>query len=293
MTQNYNNNQNNQGSRDNQQNSNPNDAAYNNTYYSQNGGAFEQSEYVPQSYGMSNRYDDLYDYEEEQASKGFLTGVIVGGLIGAAAALFLAPKSGKDFRTDLNTHASTLKEKTSGYTDSVKGKSGGLTQQVKEQSSKVVDKVKNLKGGKSPMDDGTASSEGEESIEMLDTVHNQSDSTTTTGGQENFTSTADALREAVEEVKEESKSGSANTSGSTGTSGTKASGTTGTVGSTDSKNSSSSAGSAGTGGTSNNKGSGSNSTSNNSNKSSNSNSSGRWNNSNNSNKSNNSSNKNK
>lgn len=188
----------------------------NKNYYAQNDYNGEQSAFVPQSYGMGNRYDDLYDYEDESGSSGFLVGVIVGGIIGAAAALMLAPKSGKELRTDLNTQASTLKEKTSGYTDTAKEKSSDLTQQVKEkssdlthqvkeQSTKVVDKVKSMKTGQSPMDDGTASSEGEETIEMLDTVQNSIDQTET-AGHKAFTSTANALKEAVEEVKEEKKS---------------------------------------------------------------------------------------
>ncbi|MCJ1908538.1 YtxH domain-containing protein [Planococcus ruber] len=196
---------------DNNQRPTYNEPQYNRDYYSQNGQNYQQNDYVPQSYGMTNRYDDLYDYEDESSSKDFIIGALVGGIIGAATALFLAPKSGKELRSDLNTHATTLKEKTATYTDTAKEKSGGLTQQVKDQSSKVVDKVKNLKGGQSPMDDGTASSEGEESIEMLDTVQNSVDKAESSG-KEAFTSTANALREAVEEVKEEKKSESSNSS---------------------------------------------------------------------------------
>ena len=202
----------------NYQQPNYNDPQYNKNYYSQGGQDYQQNDYVPQSYGMSNRYDDLYDYEDEMSSKDFIVGALIGGIIGAATALFLAPKSGKELRSDLTTQASTLKEKTSGYTDMAKEKSSGLTQQVKEkstgltqqvkdQSTKVVDKVKNLKGGQSPMDDGTASSEGEETIEMLDTVQNSVDQAEAKG-HEAFTSTANALKEAVEEVKEEQKSDS-------------------------------------------------------------------------------------
>lgn len=191
MTQNQNN----------SQRPNYSDSQYNKDYYAQTGQNYEQSEYVPQSYGMSNRYDDLYDYEEEMSSKDFLIGALIGGIIGAATALFLAPKSGKELRADLNTQASTLKEKA---TQGSNGESGGITQQIKDQSTKVVEKVKNLKGGTSPMDDGTASSEGEETIEMLDTVQNTVDEAEN-AGKDAFTSTASALKEAVEEVKEEKK----------------------------------------------------------------------------------------
>lgn len=189
-----------------------NESQYNGEYYTQGGkysdqgGQYEQSQYVPQSYGSSSRYDDLYDYEESNGGSGFLTGMIVGGLVGAAAALFFAPKAGKELQADLKTQATTFKEKAQQSRESGDASDGsGFTQQLKEQSTKVVDKVKNLKGSNSPMDDGTASSEGEESVELLETVQNKVNSDDKAGN-DAFTSTANALKEAVEEVKEENKS---------------------------------------------------------------------------------------
>ncbi|WP_142829407.1 YtxH domain-containing protein [Planococcus soli] len=202
--------------------SNFNDSQYNKDYYSQggqnSGQNYQQSDYVPQSYGASNRYDDLYDYEESGGGSSFLVGILVGGIVGAAAALFLAPKSGKEFQADLKTQATTLKEKASQQSDSSNDDSAGFAQQLKDQSTKVVDKVKNLKGGNSPMDDGTASSEGEESIDIHSTVQNTPNKSDSKGS-DAFTSTANALKEAVEEVKEEKKSDStSSTAGSTGSS---------------------------------------------------------------------------
>lgn len=131
----------------NNQKPNYNDSQYNKDYYSNSGQNYQQSDYVPQSYGMSSRYDDLYDYEEESGSGGFLAGALVGVVIGAAAALFLAPKSGKEFRGDLNNQVSTLKEKSQSSNSGSDSEGGGLKQQLKDQSSKVVDKVKGIKGG--------------------------------------------------------------------------------------------------------------------------------------------------
>lgn len=198
---------------------NGNDSQNNQDYYSQggqnSGKNYQQSNYVPQSYGASNRYDDLYDYEESSGGSNFLVGILVGGVIGAAAALFLAPKSGKEFQADLKTQATTLKEKASQQADFSEDGSG-FAQQLKEQSSKVVEKVKNMKAGSSPMDDGTASSEGEESIDLLSTVQNTSTQSEMKSSEE-FTSTANALKQAVEEVKEEKKSDSSSmTAGNTG-----------------------------------------------------------------------------
>lgn len=200
----------------NNQKPNYNDSQYNRDYYSNTGQNYQQSDYVPQSYGMSSRYDDLYDYEEESGSGSFLVGALVGMVIGAAAALFLAPKSGKEFRGDLNTQVSSLKEKAQSSHEDSDSESGGFKQQLKDQSSKVVDKVKGIKGGSSPMDDGTASSEGEESIDIHATIQNtvyESNKETETAGDEAFISTANALKEAVEEVNDEKKSGNQNKSG--------------------------------------------------------------------------------
>ncbi|ANU12686.1 YtxH domain-containing protein [Planococcus halocryophilus] len=202
--------------------SNGNDSQNNQDYYTQGGQYrqnneknYQQSDYVPQSYGASNRYDDLYDYEESSGGSSFLVGILVGGVIGAAAALFLAPKTGKELQADLKTQATTLKEKASQQADFSED-GAGFAHQLKEQSTKVVEKVKNMKAGNSPMDDGTASSEGEESIDILSTVQNTQNQPETKSSDE-FTSTANALKQAVEEVKEEKKPDtSSSTAGNTG-----------------------------------------------------------------------------
>ncbi|MEH7492311.1 YtxH domain-containing protein [Neobacillus niacini] len=50
--------------------------------------------------------------KSEDSSSSFLLGALIGGLVGAAAAIFLAPKTGRDLRSTLNNQAGTLKEKT-------------------------------------------------------------------------------------------------------------------------------------------------------------------------------------
>lgn len=90
---------------------------------------------------------------ETSGSKDFLFGAIIGGLVGAATALFLAPKSGKEIRTDLNTHADLLKGKTSQLYDVAKGKgtelaevakvkTSSIGQAVSKQSNEIMSKVK-------------------------------------------------------------------------------------------------------------------------------------------------------
>jgi gas vesicle protein len=86
-------------------------------------------------------------------AKDFLIGSLIGGIVGAATALFLAPKSGKELREELNTHAGTLKEKSSQWKDTAmergnelaaaaKEKTSGITKTVQEQSNNLVNKVK-------------------------------------------------------------------------------------------------------------------------------------------------------
>ncbi|MFP7299472.1 YtxH domain-containing protein [Neobacillus niacini] len=55
---------------------------------------------------------ELNQNKSEDSSSSFLLGALIGGLVGAAAAIFLAPKTGKDLRSTLNNQAETLKEKT-------------------------------------------------------------------------------------------------------------------------------------------------------------------------------------
>ncbi len=65
--------------------------------------------------------------------------------------------------------SSVAKEKATEFTSVAKEKTGELSKSIQEQSEQLVDKVKSMKSKTSvPMDDGTASSEGEEAIEFID-----------------------------------------------------------------------------------------------------------------------------
>ena len=41
-----------------------------------------------------------------------MLGALIGGVVGAAAAMLLAPKSGQEIRSTINNQAGTIKEKT-------------------------------------------------------------------------------------------------------------------------------------------------------------------------------------
>jgi gas vesicle protein len=97
---------------------------------------------------MAGRDNDTRDYEYSKnvTSKDFITGAVIGGLIGAAAALFLAPKSGRELRDTVTGQAAALKDKTVQMKDTVVEKTSSLSQTVAQQSTNLVDKVKGTGG---------------------------------------------------------------------------------------------------------------------------------------------------
>ncbi|MCA1056871.1 YtxH domain-containing protein [Rossellomorea aquimaris] len=89
-------------------------------------------------------------------SKDFMIGTLIGGIVGAATALLLAPKSGKDLRNDLNEQAIVIKEKSGQWKDTAveksnelaavaKEKSAAFSKTVQEQSNTVKDKFKSYR----------------------------------------------------------------------------------------------------------------------------------------------------
>lgn len=96
------------------------------------------------------------DYNRDSSSsKDFIIGAVVGGIVGAAAALFLAPKSGKEFRGDLNDGAKLLSDKTekirktaiekgAELTEVAKAKTSSLSETVSKQTSALKENVKKL-----------------------------------------------------------------------------------------------------------------------------------------------------
>jgi gas vesicle protein len=74
--------------------------------------------------------------------KDFIFGALLGGLVGSATALFLAPKSGKEMRQDLGEQTVTLRQKSGTLAQIAKEKSSDLAKTVGDQSSNVVSRVK-------------------------------------------------------------------------------------------------------------------------------------------------------
>ncbi|WP_019154884.1 YtxH domain-containing protein [Robertmurraya massiliosenegalensis] len=89
-------------------------------------------------------------------TKDFLIGAFIGGIVGAATALFLTPKSGKDIRNNLSEQAHSIKIKTdhlreaavmksSELAEVAKEKTNTIGQAVSKQSNQILNKVKALK----------------------------------------------------------------------------------------------------------------------------------------------------
>ncbi|WP_203246626.1 YtxH domain-containing protein [Sporosarcina beigongshangi] len=172
--------------------------------------SFGEPSYLPVSYESDRHYTDSF-YEEEKGNSSagsFLCGALVGGIIGAATALFLTPKSGSEMRVDFTAQAvqlkdksieisSVAKEKATELTSVAKEKTGELSKTIQEQSEQLVEKVKSMKSKTSvPMDDGTASSEGEEAMEFVEKATAKVEESLD-AGKEIITSTAEAMHEAV------------------------------------------------------------------------------------------------
>ncbi|WP_010678453.1 YtxH domain-containing protein [Bacillus timonensis] len=71
---------------------------------------------------------------KKNSGSNFILGTIVGAAVGAATALFLAPKTGQELRRQLNDQASVVKEKTN-----------TLSKTISEQSNQILTKVKDFK----------------------------------------------------------------------------------------------------------------------------------------------------
>jgi gas vesicle protein len=91
----------------------------------------------------------LREDSEKSGTKDFLLGAMIGGVIGAAAALWFSPKSGNALRESVNNQTAVLKEKAgtiqlkvSDLAQLTKEKTNTLTQSISQQSSEALAKLK-------------------------------------------------------------------------------------------------------------------------------------------------------
>ncbi len=82
---------------------------------------------------MNNHdYENTQIQEMSDSTKHVLTGILVGGLIGATAMMLLAPRSGEEMRAEIKDKALDLRDRT--------------TEGVKETMSQVASKASHLRG---------------------------------------------------------------------------------------------------------------------------------------------------
>ncbi|WP_270179706.1 YtxH domain-containing protein [Alkalihalobacillus sp. CinArs1] len=83
--------------------------------------------------------------KQDIQKKGPAIAALAGTVVGAAAGVLLAPKSGKELRTDISEGVTKAKDKSVEVTGNVKEKSTTFAQSVKTKSNDLVDKVKSRK----------------------------------------------------------------------------------------------------------------------------------------------------
>ena len=86
----------------------------------------------------------MENYNEEhdmQAVMGFVAGILIGGLAGAATALLLAPQSGKRTRSQIQHKSLELREQASDKFDDAMDQAQAATQQLSSNVQKQAKKI--------------------------------------------------------------------------------------------------------------------------------------------------------
>ncbi|RNB88844.1 YtxH domain-containing protein [Brevibacillus nitrificans] len=73
--------------------------------------------------------------------KSLLKGMLIGGAIGAAASLLMAPKSGPALREDLSNALGSLSEKSMGLVSTLKERAQNAADTISIQASELSDKA--------------------------------------------------------------------------------------------------------------------------------------------------------
>ncbi|RFU68744.1 YtxH domain-containing protein [Peribacillus saganii] len=148
---------------------NPNSKDYGREYQNQSSNNFgrDYQNQVQKDYAREyqREYQKAYQEDEENInSKDFLIGALIGGIVGAAAALFMAPKSGRELRENINGLRQTAMEKGNGLAETARSKTSAVTEAVTSKSSGLVNKVKSM----APFGDSGNSAPFEEETNVME-----------------------------------------------------------------------------------------------------------------------------
>ncbi|TFE25784.1 YtxH domain-containing protein [Cohnella luojiensis] len=91
-----------------------------------------------------NNKDEMNKEEEIQMSetRGTLKGALIGGVIGATAALLLAPKSGRELRGDIRDRYASAQDRAKQILTDAGVKTQELARQAGQHASGVMDKTR-------------------------------------------------------------------------------------------------------------------------------------------------------
>lgn len=84
--------------------------------------------------------------EDRSNAKGFLLGLLAGGVIGGMAALLYAPKSGKDLRKDINKKRKELVHDAEEYIDSAKAKATEIISNGRKKAEDLISEARKKAG---------------------------------------------------------------------------------------------------------------------------------------------------
>lgn len=90
------------------------------------------------------------DMSDSTLKKSAMVGgimLIAGGLLGAAAALLLAPQSGKQTRRDIARYSRKVRRQAEDVVDEFAGNVQGMVEEIGERAEDILDKGKDLAHG--------------------------------------------------------------------------------------------------------------------------------------------------
>lgn len=80
--------------------------------------------------------------EDNRGTKGFLIGLLAGGVVGSIVALLYAPKSGRELRADIKMKKDEFIDDTSEFMQIAKERAQTMINEGKKKSEKLINEAK-------------------------------------------------------------------------------------------------------------------------------------------------------